>query len=49
MKQIWNVEFKKNKLKIMVINLEYVKVKHKSSLLELLQKHEYNFDGTLGK
>ena len=31
------------------MNLSYLKVKHKYSLLELLQNYEEMFDGTLGK
>ena len=31
------------------MNLNYVKDKHKNPLLELLQKYEKKFDGTLGK
>ena len=31
------------------MNLNYLKVKHKNSLLELLQNHEEMFDGTYGK
>ena len=31
------------------MNLKYLKDKHKDSLLELLQKYEIIFDGTLGK
>ena len=31
------------------MNLNYLKDKHKNSLLELLQKYENMFDGTLGK
>ena len=31
------------------MNLNYLKDKHKNSLLELFQKYEKNFDGTLGK
>ena len=31
------------------MNLNYLKDKHKKSLLELLQKYENMFDGTLGK
>ena len=31
------------------MNLKYVKNKHKNPLLELLQKYEEMFDGTLGK
>ena len=31
------------------MSLNYLKDKHENSLLELLQKHEKMFDGTLGK
>ena len=31
------------------MNLNYLKDKHENSLLELLQKYEKMFDGTLGK
>ena len=31
------------------MNLNYLKDKHKSSLLQLLQKYKKKFDGTLGK
>ena len=31
------------------MNLNYLKDKHKNSSLELLQKYEEMFDGTLGK
>ena len=31
------------------MSLNYQKVNHKNSLLELLQKYEKTFDGTLGK
>ena len=31
------------------MNLNYLKDKHRNSLLELLQKYEKMFDGTLGK
>ena len=31
------------------MSLNYFKVKHKNSTLELLQKYEKMFDGTLGK
>ena len=31
------------------MNLNYLKDKHRNSLLELLQKYKNMFDGTLGK
>ena len=31
------------------MNLNYLREKHKNSLLELLQKYKSMFDGTLGK
>ena len=31
------------------MNLNYLKDKHENSLIELLQKYEEIFDGTLGK
>ena len=31
------------------MNLNYLKDKHRNSLLELLQKYENMFDGALGK
>ena len=36
-------------LKTIILNLNYFKVKHKNSLLELLQKYEEMFNRTLGK
>ena len=36
-------------LKSIIMNLNYWKDKHKNSLLELLQKYEIMFDGTLGR
>ena len=49
MKQILDAEYNKVYLKSIIMNLKYVKDKHKFSLLELLQKYEEIFDGTLGK
>ena len=48
-KQILDTEYKKINLKSITMNLNYLKDKHKNSLLELLQKYENMFDGTLGK
>ena len=47
-KQILDADLKKN-LKSIVIGLNYLKDNHKNSLLELLQKYEKMFDGTIGK
>ena len=48
-KQMLDAEYKKNNLKSIIINLNYIKDIHKNSLLELLQKYEEMFDGTLAK
>ena len=48
-KQIFDAEYKKFNLKSIVMNLNYLKDKHRNSLLELLQKYKNMFDGTLGK
>ena len=48
-KQILYVEYIKLNLKSIVMNLNYIKYKHKNFLLELLQKCEEIFDATLGK
>ena len=48
-KQILDAEYKKFNLKSIIINLNDLKDKHTNSLLELLQKYENMFDGTLGK
>ena len=39
-KQILDTKYKKINLNIKVMSLNYLKVKHKNSLLELLQKYE---------
>ena len=50
MKQILDAEYKKiNSNWKKVMNLNHLKDKHKNSSLELLQKYENMFDGTLGK
>ena len=41
--------YKQIRLNSIIMNLDYLKGKHKNSLLELLQKYEKMFDGTLGK
>ena len=48
-KQILNAEYKKINLKTIIMNLNYLKDKYENSLLELLQKYEKMFHGTLGK
>ena len=48
-KQILDAQYKKINLKSMYMNSNYFKDKYKNSLLELLQKYEKMFDGTLGK
>ena len=48
-KQILDAEYKKINLKLIIMNLNYLKDKHRNSLLELLQKYKNMFDGTLGK
>ena len=48
-KQILDVEYEKINLKSIMMNLNYSNKKHKSSLLDLLQKYEIEFDGILGK
>ena len=45
--QIFDAEYKKINLKSKVMNLNYLKDKQKNSSLELLQKYEEMFDGTL--
>ena len=48
-KQILDADYKISNLKSIVMNLNYLKVHHKNSLLELLQKYEKIFEETLGK
>ena len=48
-KQILDAEYKKINLTSIVMNLNYLNEKCSNSLLELLQKFEKMFDGTLGK
>ena len=48
-KQILDAEYKKINLKSIIMNLNYLKDKHRNSLLELLQKYKNMLDGTLGK
>jgi len=48
-KQILDTEYKKIDLKSIITNSNYLKDKHRNSLLELLQKYKNMFDGTLGK
>ena len=48
-KQILDAEYNKINLKLIVMNLNYLKDKHKNSLQELLQKYKKMFDVTLGK
>ena len=48
-KQILDAEYKKINLKSIVMNSNHLKDNHKKSFLELLQKYEIMFDGTLGK
>ena len=48
-KQILEEEYKIINLKTIIMSLNYLKVKHKNSLLELLQICEEMIDGTLGK
>ena len=48
-KQILDAKYKKIILNSIIMNLSYLKDKHKNSLLELLQKYEEIFDGTLGR
>ena len=43
-KQILDAEYKKIDLKSIILNLNYLKEKHRNSLLELLQKYENLFD-----
>ena len=45
-KQILDTEYNKIKLKSVVMNLNFLKDKHRNLLLELLQKHEKMFDET---
>ena len=47
--QSLDAEYKKINLKSIIMNLNYLKDKHENSLLELVQKYEEMFDGTLGK
>ena len=47
-KQILDAEYKTIDLKSLIINFNYLKDKL-NSLLELLQKYEKMFDGTIGK
>ena len=49
LKGLLETEYNKVNLKTTIMSLNYLKVKHKNSLLELLQKYEKMFDGTLGK
>ena len=48
-KHILDIEYKITNLKIIIMNLNYLKDKHENSLLKLLLKYEKMFDGTLGK
>ena len=48
-KQILGAEYKKIFLGSIIMNLNYLKDKHKNSLLQLLQKYEKMFDETVGK
>ena len=47
-KHILDVKYKKFNLKSIVLSLNHYGFKHKNSLLELPQKYEKMFDGTLG-
>ena len=47
--QILDAEYKKINLKSINMSLNHLKVKHKNSLSELLQKYEKMFDETLSK
>ena len=48
-KQILDTDYIKINLKSIIMNLNHLKDKDKHSLLELLQKYEEMFNGTLGK
>ena len=48
-KLIFDAEYIQINLKPIVMNLNHLQHKHKKSLLELLQKYDCMFDGTLGK
>ena len=48
-KQSLDAEYKKFNLKSIIMNFNYLKVNHKNSSLELLQKYKKMFDGTLEK
>ena len=48
-KQILDAEYKKINLKSIIMNLNYLKDKHRNYLLELIQKCEKMFDETLRK
>ena len=48
-KQILDAKYKKMNSKSIIMNSNYLKVKHKISSLELLQKYEEMFDSTIGK
>ena len=48
MKQILDIDIKEINLKSIVINLNYLKDKHRNSFLELLHKYEKMFDRTSG-
>ena len=47
LKQILDAEYKNMYLKSIIVNLTYLKDKYKNSILQLLQKNEEMFDGTL--
>ena len=44
-KLILDAEYKNIYLKSIIMNLNYLKDKHKNSLFKLLQKYEHMFDG----
>ena len=48
-KQILDAEYNNINPKMIIMSLNYLKVKLENSLLELLQKYKNMFDGTLGK
>ena len=48
-KQILDAQYNKINLNNIVMSLNYLKDKHKNSLLELLQNYDKMFDGTLGR
>ena len=48
-KQILDAEYKEFNLKSIIMNLNYLKDKHNNFSLELLQKYDKMFDGTLEK